>query len=151
MPDPHPAVNAAPHFWELLRGASDWLELSVNILCADDNEWIGDLYQNILAKIGHQVRSVMDGQAAWDLLAADLSAFDMVILDYQMPGLTGLEIVRRLSRDGYPGRIVVQSGFLTPEIEQALAAYKVDRIIYKPIGLPTIINVVSELPPLTRR
>jgi len=123
----------------------------MKILCADDNEWIGELYRHILAKVGHEVHIVTDGQAAWDLLAADLSAFDLVILDIRMPRLNGLELVSRLKRAGYGGRVVVQSGFLTNEVERALKAFKVDRIIHKPIRLSTLLEVVSELSPRSTR
>jgi CheY-like chemotaxis protein len=119
--------------------------LPVKILCADDNEWIGGLYQQILARSGHQVHPVTDGQAAWDCLSADLNAFDLVILDFQMPWLSGLEIVKRLRRDNYRGKIVVQSGFLTPDLARQLEAFKVDRIVHKPIGFETITNLVAEL------
>jgi two-component system response regulator TctD len=119
----------------------------MKILCADDNEWIAELYQHILAKLGHEVRSVSDGQAAWDLLAADLGAFDLVFLDYQMPKLNGLELVSRLKRAGYRGRVVVQSGFLTPDGESALKALNVDRILHKPFGLAEVLQIMSELFP----
>jgi len=116
----------------------------MKILCADDNESIGELYRRILTKLGHEVHTVANGQAAWDLLAADLGAFDLVILDYRMPGLNGLEVVIKLRRAGYPGRVVVQSGFLTPEVESALKSLNVDRIIQKPVSLGTVVDVVSE-------
>ena len=117
----------------------------MKILCADDNEWIGGLYRQILARAGHEVESVTNGQAAWELLANDLDRFGMVIVDYQMPWLNGLEIVQRLRREGYGGRIIVQSGFLTPEMERKFEGLKVDRIVHKPIGFQTITDLVAEL------
>lgn len=117
----------------------------MKILCADDNEWIGGLYRQILARGGHQVESVTNGQVAWDMLADDMDAFGMVIVDYQMPWLNGYEIVQRLRREGYRGRIVVQSGFLTPEMERKFEGLKVDRIVHKPIGFETIMNLVADL------
>jgi len=126
----------------------------MNILCADDDPWIGALYQQILAKLADENRhlagrmeyfvcSMTHGQAAWELLESDLDRFDVVILDHVMPGLTGMEIVTRLRGSRYRGRIIVQSAFITSEMIQTLKEMNVNEIVHKPIHVPTVLDLFT--------
>ena len=68
------------------------------ILVADDNRDIRDfLEQAVLIPAGYAVRSVGDGMSALTL-ALDLRP-DLVISDLQMPGLQGLDLIRRLRQE----------------------------------------------------
>ncbi len=68
------------------------------ILVADDNREIREfLEQAVLTPAGYNVRSVGDGMSALTL-ARELRP-DLVISDLQMPGLQGLELIRRLRQD----------------------------------------------------
>jgi two-component system NtrC family sensor kinase len=68
------------------------------ILVADDNRDIRDfLEQAVLTPAGYRVRSVGDGLSALTLARELLP--DLVITDLQMPGLHGLDLVRRLRQD----------------------------------------------------
>jgi DNA-binding response OmpR family regulator len=51
-----------------------------------------------LAEFGHRVASAGDGRAALEAVAHD--AFDIVILDWMLPGLSGLEVLRNLRQSG---------------------------------------------------
>lgn len=42
---------------------------------------------------------------------------DVLIVDYKMPDMSGIEVVERVRVDGYDGPIVLFSAYLTPEIE----------------------------------
>ena len=67
------------------------------ILVADDTESIRALFRKLLARDGHEVIDVGDGQAA--LAAVHESHPDVVLLDITMPQLDGLEVCRRLKSD----------------------------------------------------
>lgn len=112
---------------------------TLRILCAEDHEQICELLGRALSEAGHKVKCVFDGQAAWEQLAADPSAFDVLITDHQMPRLSGLDLVKKVRGTTFTGRIVVQSGNLTPELEEAYRALRVDRIVHK-TACPGLIN-----------
>jgi two-component system alkaline phosphatase synthesis response regulator PhoP len=67
------------------------------VLIAEDDLGQRRLLQFCLEQLGHHVVTASDGQKALDLAMA--SDFDAIILDVQMPQLTGLEVLRRLRQE----------------------------------------------------
>jgi CheY-like chemotaxis protein len=118
---------------------------TLRILCAEDHELICELLGKALSDAGHQVECVLDGQAAWERLCTEPTAFDVLITDHQMPKLTGLALVEKVRTTTFAGRIVVESGNLTPELEAAYWALGVHRIVRKVTRPDFIANLVAEL------
>jgi len=67
------------------------------ILIADDESHIRRILEFNLERAGFEVVSTQDGQEA--LAAVLAQPPDLVILDVSMPGMTGLDVCRRLKRD----------------------------------------------------
>ncbi len=67
----------------------------MRILVADDDPVSRRIVQNILESWGYTVRVCADGAVAWDLLRR-ADAPSLVILDWVMPRLDGLEVCRKL-------------------------------------------------------
>jgi len=66
----------------------------MRVLVADDDEICRLVVQAILLKLGHDVLVCDNGQTAWELLQAE--GADVIISDWQMSGLNGLELCRRV-------------------------------------------------------
>lgn len=64
------------------------------ILVVDDEEYIRELYRDELAEEGYQVELAEDGQEALGKMATFRP--DLVTLDVKMPGLDGIEVLRRI-------------------------------------------------------
>ncbi len=64
------------------------------ILVVDDEEYIRELYRDELLEEGYQVEMAEDGEQA----LAKMATFrpDLVTLDVKMPGLDGIEVLRRI-------------------------------------------------------
>ncbi|MDB5170392.1 MAG: response regulator receiver protein [Candidatus Saccharibacteria bacterium] len=71
-----------------------------NVLCIEDEHFIGELYDRALTKGGYKVTVIGDGVEA--LAAAQTNQYDIILLDLMVPNLTGIEILRTL-RD--PARV----------------------------------------------
>jgi two-component system, cell cycle response regulator len=69
-------------------------ENKVRILVAEDDLTARNILTGVLRKWGYEVIAVKDGQAAWDILQLPDSPH-LVILDWMMPGIDGLEVIRR--------------------------------------------------------
>lgn len=69
-----------------------------SILVAEDDPAIGNALQRALTHAGYQARRAGDGAQALEMLAGQ--SVDLVVLDVSMPHVDGLEVCRRLRRDG---------------------------------------------------
>lgn len=65
----------------------------VRILIADDNPVFQSVLNVMLTNWGYSVVAACDGKEAWDLLQAE-NAPRLAILDWMMPGLSGIEVCR---------------------------------------------------------
>ena len=70
----------------------------MNILFAEDDESLGRLIFHLLQKEFHRVDWVKDGQSAYDY--AMFSDYDVIILDWMMPKLSGIETCEMLRKNG---------------------------------------------------
>jgi signal transduction histidine kinase/ActR/RegA family two-component response regulator len=70
------------------------------VLVADDGESNRRLFAYLLARAGAKATLFPDGRAALNAVTADPGAFDLVLLDVQMPGLDGLKVLAGLRASG---------------------------------------------------
>ena len=78
----------------------------MNLLLAEDDQRLGQLVSHLLKKKeGHRVDWVTNGEDAYEY-AKDVT-YDVIILDWMMPKMDGLEVCRQLRKDGYEGAIVM--------------------------------------------
>ena len=68
--------------------------MPLRVLCIDDDRRLQELLVSWLGQNGVQVTSAYDGSSG--IQALDTSAFDAVLLDVMMPGMNGLEVLRRI-------------------------------------------------------
>jgi CheY-like chemotaxis protein len=92
---------------EALEAAEQTARL--RILVADDDAWMRRLLARSLAAAGHDVSVVGDGRAL-EAAVFGPGMHDLVISDQQMPGGTGLEVLRRLREAQSAIAFVLMSG-----------------------------------------
>ncbi len=66
----------------------------MKILCVEDDEGLAKLLQRSLTKQHYRVEIATDGQQGWELIQA--SAYDLILLDWLLPNLTGIDVCQRL-------------------------------------------------------
>ena len=64
------------------------------VLCIEDELFIGELYNRALKKAGYEVTVELDGQRGLEL--AQTNKFDIILLDLMIPTITGIEVLRQL-------------------------------------------------------
>jgi CheY-like chemotaxis protein len=114
------------------------------VLYVDDMRELREVAQLALSSSGHRVDCVADGAEAFDRIAADTGAYDIVITDHHMAGLNGIGLVIKLREIGYPGRIAIVSSELNREVAEEYRQLGVNRILYKPVGLSDLRALVAE-------
>lgn len=83
-------------------------ETPPRILVADDARDVADVYCLLLAAVGYRVSRAYDGLTA--LAMAKVTRPDAAILNFAMPGLTGLQVLREQREAGVKTKVVITSG-----------------------------------------
>jgi two-component system chemotaxis response regulator CheY len=81
---------------------------SYRILIVDDEDNDRDLNSRILIRAGYEVVGAVDGDAAWE--AIQTQHFDLIITDYFMPKVTGVELLNKLRAAGVNLDVVFLTG-----------------------------------------
>ena len=118
---------------------------SLHILYADDMPELRSLMSDVFVREGHAVETAANGDAAIETLKHSASPFDLIITDHNMPGISGLELVRQTRQLPYPGKIVVFSSELSETVKDAYRGLAVDAILTKPIFPLTFRAVLEQL------
>jgi CheY-like chemotaxis protein len=84
---------------------------SLEILVVDDEEAVAGVTRSILEAYGHRVTAINDPYRALKELRRRPSHFDVVLTDYSMPGLTGLDLVDAVKDVAPRAGIVLSSGY----------------------------------------
>ncbi|HJV89289.1 MAG TPA: ATP-binding protein [Holophagaceae bacterium] len=107
---------------------------ALNVLLVDDEELIRTSVPGLLEVLGHRVITAGGGAEALDLLAGGLQP-DLVILDQNMPGMTGMETLKRLRVQHPKLPVLLATGFLETEAAELLRQDGHAACLAKPFGL----------------
>ena len=86
------------------------------VLYVDDDSGLVLLVQRMLQQLGYQVSGYETGEAAVDAVRANPNDFDLVISDYNMPGMSGLEVAKAVRQIRANLPVVIFSGYVTEEL-----------------------------------
>lgn len=111
-----------------------------NVLIIEDHELVVEVLKLVLKRKGYHSQTVMDGNAAWKLLQE--TRFPVVITDIVLPGLNGIEIIRRLRDIAPETRIIAISGKGRQVLDEALEA-GAHATIEKPFKVDDIVNAIG--------
>ncbi|MGQ0643618.1 MAG: sigma-54-dependent transcriptional regulator [Gemmatimonadaceae bacterium] len=98
----------------------------IRVLIGEDEQSLGTLLRDFLAQRGCDATLAITGDET--LTALKAQAFDVAVLDVTMPGVDGLEILRRLRAEDDPPEVVVVTGNRT--IEPAISAVRLGAYDY---------------------
>jgi len=104
------------------------------ILVVDDEESIHLLYKEEFEEEGYEVYSAIDGEEA--LKKFDKLKPDLVILDINMPGMDGIEVLRQMKQERPSVPVILSSAY--PEYKQDLASWASDDYIVKSFNLDVL-------------
>ena len=113
-------------------------------LVADDDPSIRTFLHDFLEHCGFEVRTAPDGATALALFHAE--QFDVVLVDFQMPGMTGLEIATEIRRANANIPIGLITGVANTLDPQTVSRSGITRIFHKPFNLEELAAWLGALP-----
>jgi two-component system cell cycle response regulator DivK len=113
------------------------------VLVVEDHPLNRELAEAILQRAGYEVVGVEDGETALDTVAA--ARPDVILLDVELPGISGLEVTRRLKADPATRAIpvVVLTAYAMVGDEERARAAGCDEYVTKPIERPKLLDAVA--------
>jgi signal transduction histidine kinase/ActR/RegA family two-component response regulator len=115
----------------------------LRILFVDDEPAIARMGRRVLERLGHSVKSFESATLALEELSVNPNAFDVLVTDQTMPGMTGLELARRCLELRPDLPIVLSSGFSEDISEQMLRKNRIREFVMKPIVSQELANAIG--------
>lgn len=139
--DGHQSVTG-PGPWVGTRGlvGEGPTRMAEKILVVDDEELIRRTVAKILRKADHEVVLAADGLEAVEL--AKTQSFDMVISDVRMPGIDGVETIRRIKEIQPDIYAIIITGYASEETPVQALKVGVHDYIFKPFEIDTFMHSV---------
>lgn len=131
---PHSSIEEKP-----MRGSG-------RILFVDDEQAAVDMMTLMLTKLGFSIHAEKSPILALHRFIENPSAYDLVITDLTMPGMTGLELSETLRRSRPDLPIILMTGYgKNIDIAYPLNKYGIGKLLKKPVKLAQLASAVNEL------
>ncbi|GAB3789325.1 response regulator [Virgibacillus kimchii] len=113
------------------------------ILIIDDQPGIRMLLTDIFENEGYKITTAADGKEAVNKIYKN--EYDLVLVDYNLPIMNGMEILEKLERDNMKTKIIVMSG-LSDEVEKELDGFHlVKEVFAKPFDIQQLVETVKNI------
>lgn len=133
---------------ETLQHTDDSKEISIppdlNILLAEDNHYNQLLVQDALRECQyHQLDIAENGTQA--LLLLNSEQYDVVLMDVQMPGESGIEVARKYRALGHSSPIIALTAGVLPDEQQKCLDAGMNLVISKPFEKETLLHAINSV------
>ncbi|MBU2846646.1 response regulator [Acidithiobacillus ferriphilus] len=120
---------------------------SLHLLVAEDSRVNQKVIQGILEHAGHSVRLASNGEEVLDILAREDPSFDMLILDMNMPGINGLDVLKtvRFMETATPAPVIMLTADATRESMESCRLAGASAYLTKPIDARHLLDTIAQL------
>lgn len=116
-----------------------------HILYLDDDDTLVFLVRRLLERRGYRVTAVCDQQQAIDAVREQPEAFNLLMTDYNMPGMSGLDVAKAVLAINPQLPVAVASGYITDELQAEAMAAGVREVVFKTDAVEAFCEVVARL------
>ncbi len=116
-------------------------ETEAVVAVVDDDDDVGEVLRGLLEIVGYQVVTYTSGQAFLD--DARLADVACLVVDQNMPEMTGLELLKRLKALGNTTPSLLITGDHDDEVARQALALGVMKVLEKPMVTSELLNFVS--------
>ncbi|WP_192954762.1 response regulator [Gallaecimonas mangrovi] len=118
----------------------------LKVLVVDDNQASLDILSNLLGQMGCQNDTALSGQQALAMMRE--KEYQLVLMDWAMPGIDGIETCRRINADPdikNAPKVVMVSAYSREEIMNEAQEAKVESFLAKPVNPSVLFNTIMEV------
>ena len=117
----------------------------IRVLIADDDEVLLETAKDTLSSIGVKADIARSGAEAIQMIS-DSADYQVVILDWKMPDMDGIEVARRLRKEAHNDiPVILISAYDYSDIESAAKEAGISGYICKPLFCSTLYNKINEV------
>ena len=115
------------------------------ILLVEDDAYLAEAEKKMLEELGYKVTALTSSLEAFEIFQKLPDRFDIIIADYAMPKMTGLQMIRRIRSISPDIPVIICTGYSKVVQQQKIASLGIGEIIMKPIELGYIANSIRRL------
>jgi excisionase family DNA binding protein len=144
-----PAVKVGRQWRFIKEDVERWFRTTASnvrhrVLVVDDDEELVTLVKLIITKMGHEVVTATGGPAALDILERD-GRFSLVILDLQMPDVSGVDILKWMYEQGVDVSTIIFTAYPESDLMDQALRYSYITVLRKPCDPDEIRRAVSSV------
>jgi len=130
-PESPDAITTSPFEDDNWRGSG-------TVLVVEDEETVRTTVEKILVALGFEVVVAVDGRDGVVKFTQEPEKFRLVLLDFTMPRLNGVQVFTELRRITPAVRVVLMSGYGEQEVTARFRGLGLDGFIQKPFDVPAL-------------
>ena len=116
-----------------------------HILYLDDDDTLVFLVRRLLERRGYKVTALTDQQEAIDAVRAQPEGFHLLMTDYNMPGMSGIDVAREVLLINPRLPVAVASGYISDELQSEAQAAGVTEVVFKTDAVEAFCEIVARL------
>ena len=114
----------------------------LKILIVDDNLDLADCLEVLLSEQGYDIKVAYDGENA--MLLAQEMAFDLAIVDIKLPGMHGIDVLRKIRKLNPEIEGIVMTGYQMDQILALVSEQNTPAILRKPVQPAQICDKIAQ-------
>ncbi len=115
------------------------------ILLVEDDDYLAEAEKKMLEELGYSVTALTNGVEAFEIFQKLPDRFDIIIADYAMPKMTGLQLIRKIRSISPDIPVIICTGYIKLIQQQKITSLGIGEIIMKPIELGYIARSIRRL------
>jgi PAS domain S-box-containing protein len=116
-----------------------------SLLFVDDEEWLVDMWKEILESLGYRTTVTTSPHAALEMIRQNPQEFDLVITDQTMPHMTGLELAGELKNLRPELPVILVTGFSEAVSQASAEQVGIREYIIKPLSISELTNAARRV------
>ena len=136
---------SGPIIGEFETGSGASAAGSKTFLLIDDEPMVTDVCELMLKELGYRVLKAYSGPEAIEIFEANRDQIDLIISDFNMPGMNGQEVVDKVRTIDQRAKVLLSSGGVSVPHEEDALARGFNGFLQKPYSLATLSDKIAEI------